>query len=187
MISLAAALLLATAPAAAHTLSVQPAASSLTYRIVHKLHEVEARSTKLEGKAIVQPDGKVLAMVRVPVASFDSGDANRDAHMQEATEAGRFPFAVVKGVASLPAGALDGARPAALQATLAGELELHGVKRPISVPLAIALEPGGAVKVKGELTVSLDGHGIERPSLLFVKVDDACRIGIDLTLAEVRP
>ncbi|MFT3914971.1 MAG: YceI family protein [Anaeromyxobacteraceae bacterium] len=187
MIPLAAALLLATAPAAARALAVQPGASSVSYQIIHKLHEVEARATRLEGKAVVQPDGKVLAMVRVPVASFDSGDANRDAHMQEATEAGRFPFAVVKGIAALPVGALDGGRPSTLATTLAGELDFHGVKRPLSVPLTVSLDAGGVVRVRGAFMVSLDAHDVERPSLLFVKVDDACKITLDLTLAEVRP
>lgn len=192
MLALVAALALSAGPAASpapgsRTLAVELGASSLTYRIVHKLHEVEGRSARVEGKAIVQPDGRVLTMVRVPVATFDSGDGNRDAHMQEAVESGKFPFAIVKGVTQLPPGALDGARPATLTATLAGELEFHGVKAPISVPLQVSLEAGGVVRVKGELPVSLDAHGVERPSLLFVKVDDTCKIALDLVLKEVKP
>jgi hypothetical protein len=34
----------------------------------------------------------------------------------------------------------------------------------------------------GSFDASLDAHGIERPSLLFAKVDDACRIEVDLLL-----
>jgi polyisoprenoid-binding protein YceI len=187
MLALVAALALAAGPSPGHTFAVEFGASSLTYRVVHKLHEVEGRSTRVEGKAIVQPDGRVLTMLRVPVATFDSGDGNRDAHMQEVAEPGKFPFAVVKGVVGLPAGALDVARPASLAATLTGELDFHGVKAPITVPLQLSLEPDGAVRVKGELTVSLDAHGVERPALLFVKVDDACKIALDLVLKEVKP
>jgi len=178
---------LAAGPHAGRVFAVDSGASKLTFRIVHKLHEVEGRSARAEGKAVVQGDGKVLAMVRVPVATFDSGDSNRDAHMLEAVEAGKFPFAVVKGVAVLAPGAFDGPRPATLAATLGGELDFHGVKRPIEVPLTVTLEAGGAVRVKGELAVSLDGHGVERPALFFVKVEDACRISLDLVLKEVKP
>jgi polyisoprenoid-binding protein YceI len=168
-------------------LAVDPGASSLTYRIVHKLHRVEGRSTRVEGKAVVQADGKVLAMVRVPVSTFDSGDGNRDAHMQEAVESGKFPFAVVKGVASLPAGALGGPRPATLDVKLSGEVDFHGVKQPIDAPISVTLEQGGRVRVKGDLPVSLDAHGVERPSLLFVKVEDTCHVEVDLLLEEVKP
>jgi hypothetical protein len=186
MLALVAAVALAASPAA-RTLAVEFRESAITYRVVHKLHEVEARSMRVEGRAVLQPDGKLLAMARVPVATFDSGDANRDAHMQEAVESGKFPFAVVKGIAALPPGALDGPRPATLELKLAGEVDFHGVKRPIEVPLTVTLEPGGNVRAKGEFDVSLDAHGVERPALLFVKVDDACRIGLDLVLREVKP
>jgi len=186
MFALVAALAL-TAPPAGRTLAVEPAGSTVTFLIVHKLHEVNGRTQRVEGRAVVQPDGKVLAMARVPVATFDSGDSNRDAHMREAIEAGRFPFAVVKGIATIPAGALDGSRPAAVEVTLAGEVELHGVKRPVQVPLTVTFEPGGAARVRGEFTVGLEAHGVERPSLLFVKVEDACRIRLDLLLREVKP
>jgi polyisoprenoid-binding protein YceI len=187
MLALAAALALAAVPTAARNLAVEFGASSLTYRIVHKLHEVEGRSKRVEGRAVVQPDGKILAMVRVPVATFDSGDGNRDGNMQEAVESGKFPFAVVKGVARVEPAAFEGPRPATFQATLAGELEFHGVKRPIEVPLTVTLEAGGLARVKGEFALSLDAHGVERPSLLFVKVEDACRIAFDLLLREGKP
>lgn len=187
MLALAAALVLAAAPPQGRALAVDPAASTLVYRIVHKLHEVEGRSAQVEGKAVVQPDGKVLAMARVPVASFDSGDGNRDGHMREAVEAGKFPFAIVKGVTTLPQGALDGRRPATFQVTLAGEVELHGVRRPVTVPLTVVLEPDGALRVRGALDLSLEAHGVERPSLLFVKVEDACRIVLELVLREAKP
>lgn len=180
------ALSLAAAPAG-RALAVDPAASTLRYRLVHKLHTVEGTSRKVEGKAVVQPDGRVLAMFRVPVSSFDSGDANRDAHMQEALEVSAHPFVVLKATAAAPAVAPAGAavQPEALD--VQAELELHGVKRPLAIPVRLEAGPDGAVRVRATFEVSLDGHRIERPSLLFVKVDDACRIDVDLVLREVKP
>src|SRR4051812_4949328 len=69
------------------TLSIDPAASTVSYTIVHKLHKVQGKTAKVEGKGRILPDGKAQVMVRVPVESFDSGNANRDAHMKEAVEA----------------------------------------------------------------------------------------------------
>ncbi len=171
-------LTLALALAAGATYTVDPGASTAQYRIVHKLHEVTATSARLEGKAVLQPGGKVITQLRVAVASFDSGDRNRDVHMQEVLEAAAFPFVVFKGAGLLPE-APPGA-PAKLR--LAGELELHGVKRPLEVSLEVKLRPDGTARARGDFEVGLEVHRIERPSLLLVKVEDACRIEFDLLL-----
>jgi polyisoprenoid-binding protein YceI len=164
-------------------LSVDPAASAIRFHLNHKLHEVDGRSATVEGKAVLEPDGRVLAMVRVPVASFDSGDANRDANMRETLEAGRHPFVVFKGVSSLVVPVAHG-RPA--EATLEGELEFHGVKRPLAVPVTVEFGEDGSARVRGKVDVSLEAHRVERPSLLLVKVDDRCRIEFDLALKRDR-
>ncbi|HET6923557.1 MAG TPA: YceI family protein, partial [Anaeromyxobacteraceae bacterium] len=72
------------------------------------------------------------------------------------------------------------------KARMDGEVDLHGVKKPVAVLLTIDLSPEGSARVRGSFEVSLDSFGIKRPSLLFVKIDDACKIDVDLTLREVR-
>jgi polyisoprenoid-binding protein YceI len=173
------------APAADRTFAVDPAASTLRYRIVHKLHGVAGASRAIEGKAVVQPDGRVLVMVRAPVSSFDSGDSNRDAHMQEALEVGKFPFVVLKATGLDPRLVEQGAKggPLALEA----EIDLHGVKRPLSLPVTVELLPDGTARARASFEVSLEAHRVERPSLLFVKIEDACRIEAELFLREVKP
>lgn len=178
---LALALVLAASPAGSQSFTLDPAASSVTYHIVHKLHHVDGRSGAIEGKAVLQSDGKLLAMVRAPVSSFDSGDRNRDTHMLEVMDAGKFPFVVVKGVAQLDGALLAVAQKATtVDVKLQGEVELHGVKEPVTIPLTVEFRPDGTAHVKGALEVSLEKHGIERPSLLFVKIDDACKVDVDL-------
>jgi polyisoprenoid-binding protein YceI len=158
--------------------TADPGASTIRYTIVHKLHDVEAISREIEAKAVVKEDGSVLAMVRVPVAAFRSGDANRDEHMLEAVEAGKYPFVVFKGIAQLgPAREVSPGR-----AELRGQVDLHGVSTPITVPLELDVQSDGAVRARGRFQVSLDEHRVERPSLLFVKIDDTCRIDFDLVL-----
>ncbi len=185
---LALALVLAASPAGSQSFTIDPAASSVTYHIVHKLHHVEGRTSALEGKAVLQSDGKLLAMVRAPVSSFDSGDRNRDTHMQEVMETSRFPFVVVKGLAQLDGALLAVAQnPTMTEVKLQAEVELHGVKEPITIPLTVELRPDGTARVKGTFEVSLEKHRIERPSLLFVKIDDACEIDVDLVARAARP
>ncbi len=173
------ALALASAASSQQTLSVDPSRSVVRFHLNHKLHQVAGRSSVVEGKAVVAPDGKVLAMVRIPVASFDSGDTNRDAHMRETLDAGKHPFVVFKGLASLIVPAAHG-KPIPMR--LEGELDFHGVTRPVAVPVSVEFKPDGSAVVKGRLKVSLEAHRIERPSLLFVKVDDDCAIDFTLEL-----
>ena len=174
-------------PGGVHDLEVDPVASSLRFAITHRLHHVEGRSTGVRGRAVIAHDGKVQAMVRVPVSSFDSGDGNRDSNMQAALEVERFPFVTVKAAGSLPPDAAGGPRPLTVPLVLAAEVDLHGVKVAREVPVQVTFEAGGAVHATGEFEVSLDAHRVERPSLFFVKIEDGCRIAFDLVLREARP
>jgi polyisoprenoid-binding protein YceI len=149
------------------------------FHATHPLHKVDGVSRSVEGKALLDPDGNVRTMLRIAVQSFDSGDANRDAHMLETLEAGRYPHVVFKGVGKVPSQA-PGAKPVDL--TLRGELDFHGVKRPIELPVTVLFAADGSARVRGRMVVSLEAFKIERPSLLTVKLDDACAIDFDLKL-----
>jgi polyisoprenoid-binding protein YceI len=152
--------------------AVDASASTLRYVVTHKLHEVDATSKEVEGRAVVKPDGNVITEVRAAVASFRSGDGNRDEHMLEVMNVGSFPYVVFKGLTRAETGTVQ----------MQGQVELHGVKKPYAVTLAVESQPDGTLHVKGGFDVSLDAHGIDRPSLLFVKIDDSCHIDVDLVL-----
>jgi polyisoprenoid-binding protein YceI len=171
--------LLAAATPAPGAFTVDPAGSVVRFHLDHKMHKVDGRSTQVEGKAIVGDDGKVMTMVRIPAASFDTGDGNRDSHMRETLEISKYPFVVFKGVTSLTVPVSQG-KP--VETKLQGELDFHGVKRPLEVPVQISFGPDGAT-VKTKFAVSLEAHRIERPSLLFVKVDDQLLMDVELRLA----
>jgi len=160
-------------------LAVQPG-SRLTYRLVHKFHEVEGVSREVEGRVRVGAGGAVQLMVRARVASFDSGNGNRDAHMQEATEAARFPLVTLKAVGAV---ALPATYPATVEVPLEGQLDFHGQVKPVTTRATVTFEAPGKASARARLTISLDGFAVERPSLLFVKVDDALAIDAELALA----
>ncbi len=170
------------APAGDVVYAVDPGASELRYHVVHKLHEVEAESRAVETKALLAPDGSLQVMARAPVASFKSGDANRDEHMLEVMDAGAHPWVVFKGAGRV---AVPPALPATVSAVLAGELDFHGVREPEQVPVTVVFAPDGTAHVTGTFRVSLDRYKVDRPSLLFVKIDDACTVGVDLTMRRV--
>ena len=149
---------------------------TLTYHLVHKLHEVTGTSHTLEGKARVLPDGTVQVQVRAPVKGFDSGNSNRDEHMREVTREAMFPYVSLRGTlhASFPPA---GATTETLHATI----EMNGEKQAIEIPVELKPEAGGA-RASFKFPISLDALKIERPELLFVKVDDAVVITGDLLL-----
>ncbi len=176
------ALLLTAALPSGASFSVDPAASTIRYTVVHKLHRVEGVTHEMEARAVVKDDGSVLVMVRVPMASFRSGDGNRDEHMVEAVDAGKFPFVVLKGIVHLGPAREAPASPV----TLDGGVALHGVATPVKVPTTLTVERDGAVRARGAFDVSLDAHGVQRPSLLFVKIDDDCHVDFDVSMREAR-
>jgi hypothetical protein len=162
--------------------AMSPGAGELTYRVVHKLHEVEARTRTIETRALLTAEGALQVMARSPVTSFTSGDGNRDEHMLEVVEAGRFPYVTLKGVGHV---APPATLPAQVVVVLDGELDFHGIKLPEKVPVTLDFAADGGVHASAHFGVSLERHKVERPSLLFVKVDDACAIGVELTFKKV--
>lgn len=163
--------------AAPRTYTVLPG-SALAYDLVHKFHQVHGVSRSVEGKARVLPDGTVQVMVRAPLQSFDSGNSNRDAHMLEVTEAARNPYVVFKGIGTL---APPSTYPADEQLELNGELTLK-TTRPIRVPVVVHFASPERATLDAKFPVSLDAYDVERPSLMFVKVDDRITIEADLAL-----
>src|SRR3954454_23958696 len=110
---------------------------TLTYLVVHKLHEVHGTTKQVEGRTLALPDGTVKVQVRAKVATFDSGNSNRDVHMREATHEAAHPYGEVKGTMTGVTLPLPGPREAVLHATVA----LNGQSFPQDVPVKLEPEP----------------------------------------------
>lgn len=156
----------------------------VTYLLKHKLHEVKgvaalAKGSVLEGRARLMADQGVQVMVRAAVQGFDSGNANRDQHMQEVMEAARHPFVTLKAV--LERVDLPTTFPAQTTHLLKGQITLHGVTAPLQTPVTLEWQSAQSVTLRTRFTVSLEAFQIERPSLLMVKVDDRLEITAALT------
>lgn len=154
---------------------------TLTATVVHKLHEVHATTRQLEGRALVQPDGMTRVQVRAKVASFDTGNSNRDVHMREVTHEPEHPYASLKGTLA----GLTIPLAAPLATTLHAAVELNGEKRTMEIPVKLA-PAGPGVRATFSFPISLDAFKVERPELLFVKVDDTVVIAGDLLFGAAR-
>ncbi len=171
----------ARAQAPASELNVVTPESSITYHLVHKLHKIDGTSHKVEGKARLMPDGKAQVLVRVPAESFDTANVNRDAHMKEAVEAAKYPWIELK---ALGEGITPPATfPTTQKKTFKAQLTFHGIQNVFDVPVDVTWESPTKVRATTAFSISLDGYKVERPSLMFVKVDDDLKLDAKLAFA----
>jgi polyisoprenoid-binding protein YceI len=155
-----------------------PKQSSASYHLVHKLHKVTGVSHQLDARARILPNGQAQVMLRVPSQSFDSGNVNRDEHMKETVEAARYPNIEIKGYTEeLP---LPSAFPATVEKRFHVQVSFHGVQQQKEVPVRVVFESATRLRAACHFTISLDSFKVERPSLLFVKVNDELDLDTDL-------
>jgi len=200
---LLAALVVAAAPA------IDPArAGVMTYVIVPgetqtvgfeskaPLETFEGRTHVVTGHVALDPESvgdTVDLEVHVDMASLDTGLSMRNRHMRENhLHTDRFPFATFRGGAvteGADARLADGEKHVV---TVTGELDLHGVKREVAVPLELRLErtesePDGQVRITATFPVALADHDIPRPRFLFAKLGEVQRVFVDLVAGRATP
>ncbi|MNX92419.1 YceI-like domain protein [compost metagenome] len=156
--------------------------STVTYHVSHPLHGATGVSHQLAGTISLMPGANpelvIPLRLSVPLASFDSGNRNRDRNMLSVMSAARYPEAVlvierVTWINKQTSGSQTSA-----EGTGMGSLTLKGVSRPITVSLNGSLN-GPRLEVNSRFSVLLSEYGIERPSLLFRPIDD--RVDLDIT------
>ncbi len=168
------ALALALSLAAASTWNLDAGRSKVSYHLVHKLHEFTGTDDgHLTGKAQMQGDGTALVQVMGYVKDFSSGNGNRDEHMMETVEAEKYPTVTTKAKMQLPSqsGSTDGKAKILMN--------LHGQNQTVDVPLHVEFS-GNSAHVTGSYDTSVEGFGIKRPQLLFVPINDAMKITVDV-------
>jgi hypothetical protein len=144
---------------------------TVEYTLVHKFHKFVGVSKAMAVRGSVDAAG-LKVMARAQVSTFDSDNTNRDSHMMETVEGEKYPWVSVR--AALPGFKLP--TSGTTKVTVQASVELHGV--PVSHPVDITLETkdGKNFHIAFTFTESLTAHKIERPSLMFVAVDDLLTI-----------
>ncbi|MBI2569132.1 MAG: YceI family protein [Candidatus Schekmanbacteria bacterium] len=168
--------LFASAPGAAATTWTLKQ-SKIAYHVDHLLHKSEGVSVAAKGKGSCGVGPGCAFRIAVPVKTFESGDSNRDLHMQEITRAASFPLIDVKArFASAPE---EGPLTVSLEIAFAGRSRTYG-----AVALAVVSRTPDAVTVTGEIPLKLSDFEVERPSLLGVAVKDEVALTIEAVWEE---
>ena len=147
--------------------------TSMTYYLVHPMHEIE--STSKEVSSVIQVDlpTKTIKAVsaNVDVTTFDSGNSNRDSHAMEVIDAISFPEASFSSTSIT-------SKNDSLFVT--GKLIFHGVTREITMNAQQQVTEKKII-IHAGFTISLTSFKVERPSLLLIPVKD--ELSFSLTTA----
>jgi len=144
-LALAVALLTASAvQAATTTYEIDKAHSSIVFKIRHLLSKVPGKFNQFSGTVEVDPDKRdsVKAAVSIDVASIDTDEAKRDAHLknEDFFDAAKFP------TIAFTAGILSGVNGDRTKGKVAGTLTIKGVTKPVVLDvewLGTATDPWG--------------------------------------------
>ena len=147
--------------------------SALTYHVSHPLHQVDGVSHAARGKGICH-GGQCDFLIAVPVKSFDSGDSNRDLHMQQVAKAGQFPLVTVR--TRLPE-TLAGA--ATLNADI--EVEFAGQTAQYKQVAFQQVTEGNTVRISGTIPAKVADFKIDPPSLFTVAIKNDIPVRVEMT------
>lgn len=128
------------------------------YTVKHLVKTVKGESKELKGKMVCESQNCEFLIAIRPV-SFVSSDSNRDLNMHTILEVSKYPVITVKG--TMPEADLG--KP---NYELKSKVSFHGIEKEYLLKIK-----NGAVS-KGQLTILLDAHNVERPSLLLAKIDN---------------
>ncbi len=161
------------APQAKRKLIADKKVSTITYAMRHPMHSWEGVSHDVTAAIVYDDEAKKVETVAVlaKVVSFDSQNANRDSHAIESMEGIKYPNVTFSSQQVQD----DGSG----KLTVVGNLTLHGVTRPVTIPVSRKMNNGMAI-YEGNFDLKLTDFKIEKPTLMMVPVDDELKMKFSL-------
>ncbi len=161
------------APLTKRKLMADKVGSTVSYAAKHPLHAWEGISRAVNCAVTYNDETKQIenVAVSIKVASFDSGNSNRDSHALEVLDGLTYPNVtfVSSDVKTAPDGSI----------TATGNLTFHGVTKPATLQ-ATRKDTDGKMRLTGEFPISLTAHSVERPSFLGLKTQDIMTLGFNV-------
>ena len=138
--------------------------ASATYSVSHLVKTVKGESRELKGKMVCE---KSLCdfLVAIPVISFVSSDSNRDLNMQTILEISKYPLITAKGKLNQEDLQKD-------KFEVKSMVNFHGVEKEYTLKIQ------KSQTMTGSLTLLLEDHKVERPSLLTVAIKNEVPVDI---------
>ena len=142
--------------------------SLITYFGVHYLHKWEGSTSDVKG--VVSYDKNIdqyECSISVPLSTFSSGNDNRDSNMLVYCKAFDFPNINFQSTSiKVNESTLE----------IEGKIEFAGEEREIKTNAKLNSLDNNLFAIEGELDILLSEFKVERPSLLFVEIEDLVKI-----------
>ena len=142
--------------------------SLITYFGVHYLHKWEGSTSDVKG--VVSYDKNIdqyECSISVPLNTFSSGNDNRDSNMLVYCKAFDFPNINFQSTSiKVNESTLE----------IEGKIEFAGEEKEIKTNAKLNRLDNNLFAIVGELDILLSEFKVERPSLLFVKIEDLVKI-----------
>ena len=142
--------------------------SLITYFGVHYLHKWEGSTSDVKG--VVSYDKNIdqyECSISVPLSTFSSGNDNRDSNMLVYCKAFDFPNINFQSTSiKVNESTLE----------IEGKIEFAGEEKDIKTNAKLNSLDNNFFAIEGELDILLSEFKVERPSLLFVEIEDLVKI-----------
>ena len=142
--------------------------SLITYFGVHYLHKWEGSTSDVKG--VVSYDKNIdqyECSISVPLSTFSSGNDNRDSNMLVYCRAFDFPNINFQSTSiKVSESTLE----------IEGKIEFAGEEKEIKTNAKLNSLDNNLFAIEGELDILLSEFKVERPSLLFVEIEDLVKI-----------
>jgi len=140
------------------------------------------RGTGVTGNLVISGTNVTTGSFTVDMTAIKSDQTRRDSQFLDIVNTAKFPtatFALTKPIAlgSLPAAGKT------IKATATGNLTVHGVTKPVTVPVT-ATRTGNTIQVQGAFTVTFSDYGVQAPDFTVVKVDPTGQVEFLLKLTK---
>jgi polyisoprenoid-binding protein YceI len=194
------ALLLVAVAAQADTYVPAPATagkSGLSFSIPYTLGIHTGVATSATGELDIDPTSLTISggQIAFPIADLESGNKERNCHMQEALgidyAKSDYPKSHICAAADVlpPSGPNSVAFPeisfqfrSIANGKVTGTFSMHGVEKDLTVPVTVNALNGGNLRVQSTFQVHLPDFSVVVKKVLVVTVADDATVTVDLTL-----
>lgn len=142
------------------------------------LNTYMGKSDQLQG-SINFETGKVA--FKLPVKSIKTDKDKRDEHMYELLEVEKNPNVLFDGKLMDD---FNFDKKGNQTVKVSGDFTLAGSTRQISVPLELVLVSEGTIQLKASWSLLITDYGLERPSIVFIQVNDKHDLSVNAVLRE---
>ena len=164
------------------------------------LETIEGVTSRIDGNIDVDltDAGTAAGQFEVDLTTLKTGIDMRDQHLRERfVHTDSFPKATfrLKKVTKTGARSLPDSQPVDIKAE--GEMTIHGVTKPVMVAGTVtymkeseetqARLPGDLIHVDVNFPILLSDFNIERPKMLFMKLNDKVNIAVDVFASTKQP